>query len=409
MTAGTLPSRIVLAASLISMTACASAPKQTTVMAQLPNLVADIQELRFRAYSLADELSGLVEAGADEIATGTANPDIRFKALLWKANGVPAIRTASFQRDPFAASLDLWALAVQMNAFFEQGAGRALFEDLQPIAVQTSREMVSRSRALASAAATAEGVENGAQTVQEWADAHPIRDLLFARTSVAELWADVAERRTRVLAAVADINAQVADLLHRLTVYSALLPKEARWQAELLLNEIKNDPTSQALLDDVSSLEAEIDAIGDTALALEGHVETASDTLAGAEELITSQRLAAVQTLQTELANALSRLTEERVAVMDRITEERIALLVGIQAERVALLQAVTAERAAVMSQLDDLSRRVTDDGTSAAMAAVDHFFVRTAQLLVVVALIAGTAVFAVRRRHRNDQPPATS
>jgi len=344
MTTDSLLPRIVLAASLIWMTACASVPRRTAVMAQLPNLVAEIQELRFHAYALADELAGIVEAGANEIATGTANPDIRFRALLWKANGVPAIRTASFQRDPFVASLDLWALAVQMNAFFEEGEGRAVFEDLQSVAVQASREMVRRSRVLAAAVATSEGVANGEQVVQEWVDAHPIRDLLFTRTSVAELWAGVTNEGARGLAAVADINSQVADLLHRLTIYSALLPKEARWQAELLLNEIKNDPTSQALLDDVSSLEAEIDAIGDRALALEGHVASASDALTGAEELLTGQRLAAVQALRSELANALTRLTEERVAVMARITEERNVLLEGVRAERMALLEAVTSD-----------------------------------------------------------------
>ena len=390
-----------VAALVIGLSACASAPKRTRVMEQLPNLAADAQELRFRAYALADELSGLVEAASNEIIAGTTNPDIRFNALLWKANGVPVIRTASFQRDPVAAGLDVWALAVQMNDFFERGAGRTAFGDLQPIAIEASRQMVSRTLDFAAATANEQGVKNGAQVVREWADAHPLEDLLFTRTSIAELWANVADERARGLAAIADINSQVADLLHRLTIYSALLPKEARWQAELLLNEVKTDATSQTLLEDVASLEAEIAAIGDEVVTLEGHIGEASRALVEAEELLTTQRLAAVQALQAELAGLVARVTEERLALMSQVTGERNAILAGIREERIAALEAVTAERMAVMADIDELSRRLTDDGRTVAMAAVDRFFLRTVQLLIVVTVLAAVVGFVLKRRRR--------
>jgi len=90
-----------------------------------------------------------------------------------------------------------------------------------------------------------------------------------------------------------------------------------------------------------------------------------------------------------------------RLALMSQVTDERNAILAGIRGERIAALEAVTAERMAVMAEIDELSRRLTDDGRTVAMAAVDHFFLRTVQLLIVVTVLAAVVGFVLQRRRR--------
>ncbi|HEY7253399.1 MAG TPA: hypothetical protein VIG37_23080 [Methylomirabilota bacterium] len=81
-------------------------------------------QLRLRMRSLAGPMTGQIEQAADQIIAGTTDDAVKRAALQGKIEGVPAIRKALFEPDPFSAVMDTWVLANQMADYFERGPGK---------------------------------------------------------------------------------------------------------------------------------------------------------------------------------------------------------------------------------------------------------------------------------------------
>ena len=88
------------------------------------DLAVDANQVRLRMRSLVDPLAGEIERTADQIAAGTSAPSVKRAAIRWKIEGVPALRAALFQPDPFTAVFDTWVMTYQMADYFESGDGR---------------------------------------------------------------------------------------------------------------------------------------------------------------------------------------------------------------------------------------------------------------------------------------------
>src|SRR6516162_1646920 len=82
-------------------------------------------QIRLRMRSLVGPFSGEIEHSADEIAAGTSETSVKRAAIRWKIEGVPALRSALFQPNPFTSVLDTWVLMYQMANYFESGPGQA--------------------------------------------------------------------------------------------------------------------------------------------------------------------------------------------------------------------------------------------------------------------------------------------
>jgi hypothetical protein len=82
-------------------------------------------QLRLRMRSLAGPMSGQIEQAADQIIAGTTDDAVKRGALQWKIAGVPAIRKALFEPDPFSAVMDTWVLVNQMLFRARPGERRA--------------------------------------------------------------------------------------------------------------------------------------------------------------------------------------------------------------------------------------------------------------------------------------------
>jgi len=64
------------------------------------------QQARLRMRALVEPLSGAIVESADRISAGTTNRVVRREALLWKIEGVSALREALFRPNPFVAIMD---------------------------------------------------------------------------------------------------------------------------------------------------------------------------------------------------------------------------------------------------------------------------------------------------------------
>src|SRR5262245_19665997 len=132
-------------------------------------------ELRLRLYELPAQLGSLVETTADQIRAESSDPAVGRRALLWKADGIPALYAAALRPDPLAGALDLWLCVEQMNLYFREGAGKDSFGEQQPLAIAAVARMLTMVEQTATSLTPQPGMfERRATQIQQFARAHPI-------------------------------------------------------------------------------------------------------------------------------------------------------------------------------------------------------------------------------------------
>src|SRR5215510_6301757 len=132
-------------------------------------------QLRLRMRSLAGPMSGQIERAADQIIAGTTDDAVKRGALRWKIEGVPALRKALFEADPFTAVIDTWMLINQMADYFERGPGRDALGDSAVVAVAACRRMEEEFARLVGSMTISGNVSNVRAFARTWAADHPIR------------------------------------------------------------------------------------------------------------------------------------------------------------------------------------------------------------------------------------------
>jgi hypothetical protein len=349
--AGALP-----LASTLFLGACAPAAHRTVVMTSVGPASLPAAELRYRIHDFALRYAGIIEQTALTIASETDDADVRANLLRWQISGIPAYFKTLFHRDPYAALVDSWVLALQMARYYETGPGSDAFGSLQALAVETHEELADDLYAMLEAAVDTLTPETRAR-VEQWLVAHPLETDLFVRRSVVPWVAELMGVDDRTIGgAITTVEAGLEDVNTRVTVMSDFLPKQVQWMLELRAMQMLREFDSRIALDSLLDIPA---------------------YLAQVDSLIVRN-----------LTVALTSLGQERLAVLEAIASERRAALEGIGAERLAVLEAVARERAAILAE----TRVLMEDGLAEARAvstiAIDRLFER-ALVLVVVALLA--------------------
>jgi hypothetical protein len=141
----------------------------------------------------------------------------------------------------------------------------------------------------------------------------------------------------------------IYDIRERLTYYTAMLPRQARWQAEYLINE----------------------------------------KLQGAEIEKTLDNLTRITTM---IENSPEMIKDLQTSTLAEMSKERIAVLVAIQQERVAVLQEIDRQRRQSIGDIEiimgNLSAKVLAQTNESAQLIIDHFFWRMAQLLLAAGVL---------------------
>jgi len=324
-------------------------------------------ELRLKTQHAAQPLSGIIEAHADMILADTVDPNVRKNALLWKINGIPAIQQAAFQPDPFLSFLDLWVLSVQMRLYFEEGHGKGALQRWHPMAVEGARKVESIVETLAREISGDGDISAAEEKIETWSREHPIESLHFIRPSLTILLADeLGGQDLGTFEIVEAVAVGVADLSQQMSAYANYLPKQARWQTELLLEGLTaTEKVDQALSRDL-----------DRALVV-----------------LDNQRRATLEVLE-----------KERLAVMNDVKTERAAMSADITAERIAVLKEIERQRQETLAKLEAIGKRLLDDALDNSNEKIDHFFIRTLQvgaLLVFVILCFCTGALYYTHRKR--------
>ncbi|WP_158622333.1 chemotaxis protein [Corallococcus sp. CA047B] len=350
---------VVLLAALVG--GCASVePQRSELTSRVGRSDLSVAALRTRVRDLARRFSGLLEAMADDLTARSDSPKVAGAMLRFKANAVPAVQSALFQPDPVAALIDAWALLVQIQDALPRYAPNAPPE-LVKHAEKSLADLEAELEGVWRDVTGDEDVSRARGIVHGWAAEHPLTGPLVTRESTAPLLASITEVSGGGLrSTAAGLVEDTRDLTARVDLYAGSLPRQARWQAELVVDDAMRSPMLQSTLAD----------LGRTVDLLERVGAVAANTPA----LIDRERKAVLEALHNE-----------RLGLQGFVTEERQAVLADVGRERQAVVDALHAERVATLQQLDGLARGWVDHAFDRLGPLVDRVFL---WLVLLVALV---------------------
>ena len=376
------------------------------------------RELGFSMNDFVVRFADQVEESADRISASTKDASVKRNALLWKIHAVPACFHAAAREDAYVAYFDVAVLCRQMVQFFDGGAGRDLFGEQQPIAVDTSRRLLLEMNVIGGTfAPSPEFVKEDQALMQSFVDNEPIQSLQFARASVIRIYIEKVQPRVEpFFDAVGGLSDSIAALQELVTLYSAEVPKLMRWQLELFAIDARD---SRGIPVAIPDLESSVDRATKVVEEVPKLVQDERATVIAAlhqervESLtaIDAMRRATLDTIGTErdaVVGAVRTIVDtERGAVLKQLSAERAAVVTQLGAEREALMKQVGVERSAALSEIDAISRRRMVDAQDQGVSLIEHAFLRALESLALAALTALVIAFVWRRRRaaRSDRP----
>jgi hypothetical protein len=368
---------IALVVVLAGCTRVQQGGTQSTALMEATGTKISSGDLRALRNFLAISVPGRIETAADAIQAGATDPAMKRRAILWKVEVIPAFHQALFNADPLAAALEAWALSIQLEDLLSTGTASGHFGALQPISVEAARDVRLKIEAAARASAkTPQGFERAKASMERWAGKHPITGPLSSRPSIVPELAHLAEGGLdlSVFQAMANIPETVGDLATRMDIYAAYLPKSARWNMELMADDLANRDDAVRVL----------------------------ATLESVEKLTQrSNALLSPDGLRDALDDATARIRAERIAALASIDQQRVATLTYLTGERTAMMADLDRERAVLLQQLDELRKKSLSDVDELTARIIR----RGAIALAVLLALAAALTFGVLRHAPRSWP----
>jgi hypothetical protein len=206
-----------------------------------------------------------------------------------------------------------------------------------------------------------------------------------------------------VFGVAGEIGDSVADIARRLDIYSGYLPKAARWQSELLADELAARDEGQlaiSALESVTRLMARVDAL------------TSPDSIDQATTFgfasLRAERIEMLDAFDTMKANVLAYLTSERESVATTIGVQTSAALADIDRQRSATMEQIEALRAKVFVDADGLRTQTVADLDALASCIILRAALALAALMALAALLVVVVRRTVAPRSTTNWPTVT-
>jgi len=380
-------------------------------------------ELQIHMLSIADFCAGTTEKASDKIMELTDDPTVKINALRWKMYSIPIIYKTFYYPKPLQAMIDAWTLIIQMKQYFISGDGRKAFGELNIVGFEAATQMESKIIELAILMSRKEDISFPESFVEAWAKDNPIQMPLFVRTSITPfLSSGIGDETIGTFKAVGELTSQIDNITNILTVYGNQIPKQAKWQSELLLSELGTVETINILLSELRAANVALHQVGTTfellpdlitserAVLLETVQNERLDTLA----YMSNERDAIIKAIQSLIASERNTLLEtiknERLDTLAYMSSERDAIVEAVQDERKEILSFVQRERLAVINDIKLIGSDIFKDANKSINKSIDHFFIRTAQfvgaclVLIMAAGLAGIYIW-YRKKNVTSQP----
>ncbi len=350
---GPLRQMSALVALLLSLAGCSWVTLKTP---EKPLSARDLNA-RILTHEFAARFIFAVEQTADEIAAGTDDPLIQINTIRWKIAVASASQRAASQIAPMLGLLDAWALAVQMREYLDGGSGGSLFGAQQASAVKVATDLAKEAEDMARGLGPRKEFQRELRFVHDYAIAHPIESLHFARASVVDLWAQGTGTSTKLVDTLGTIPEAMAQAGELMRMYGDTVPSQMLWRAQLAAQSSGiNGKDVQAALQRLDERLAQLSAMAKTA------PEVVRDAMGDMRRQVDSSW----------------------AQMLDAVRSERIALAVAVSKERAAAMKDVDAERQALAADAARISSQViSDTGTQ-----VRHLVHEALSLIIVLALV---------------------
>jgi hypothetical protein len=398
----------VLLGLFLVVSGCTSGTtRKNALIKSSKNVQTTAAELSSRNHSLLGLYSAEIENAADKIIQASPSPVTRRQALVWKADAIPVLQTALLRTDPVAATLDAWAFILQMQAYMEQPEVKQGWGESYPVVTETLNRMESEMEQLIRAAAPSADIDDARQNVGVWATAHPVEVSLSGRkTADADLIRRTKQSDLGAAASIKALGESLGDLTARLDAYNAYEPKQARWQAELLLIDLARDPQVNSAMSNFAALSSTLEKTSGNVERMPEYIEQARKAILAD---VDNQRLAVQEFLRQERLQTMQALDQARIATLGDMQRQRLAAMADLRGERQIVLDDFHQEAEALMKDLNAASAKTLTDFDSRTRGLIDHFFVRALELGLLLTLLCVLAVWLLvrhytpRRRDRGE------
>jgi hypothetical protein len=307
------------------------------------------------------------------------------------------LQTSLLNTDPVASVIDTWTFIFQMSAYMEQPAVKDGLGPFSQVPPEALRKMESEMEQLVRSAAPSAEIEDIRRRVRTWASAHPIQAGLSGRKSadfdlIRSTYQDDFGARSSLKA----LQEGLGDITARLDSYNSYLPKQARWQAELLANDLSRDPAFGMAASNFAILAK---AAQQSVTSLDRIPQMAGRARELAIADVDQQRLAVQSFLIGERERLADELTGQRIDAIADLRGERLAATADLRAERQIVLDAVHAEEVGAMSDLRELSLQTLDDFDQRSRRLADHIFWRALELVLLTLSLSFTGAWILLQR----------
>jgi hypothetical protein len=384
---------------------CASGT--TTQTATKKSAKTDIKssaaELSSRNQSLLAVYSAEVEAAADKIMSQSPSPYARRQALTWKAEGIPVMQTSLLNTDPVAAVLDTWAFLYQMAAYMEQPVVKQALGTSHSVVTETIKNMQGEMERRILVAAPTANIPALREKISAWAQAHPIQDSLAGRPSAdPDVIRKVGGTELGTMASIKALEESLGGLEARLNSYNAYLPKQARWQAELMLSDLSRDPQISGAISRAAVIS---DALEKTSTTVEHLPELVGETRTAVLSDVDRQRTATQAFLRQERLETLDSFNQQRIATIAALRSERLAGTADLRGERQIVMDAIHNDEVAAMNEINATVEKSLKDLDARSRSLIDHVFVRALELVLITLVLCALVGWFLLRRFSARRP----
>lgn len=316
--------------AIFLLSACAGWPP---FRAQSASPTYTEQELHEDLAAYAARFNSVVAGVADEIEDLSDSRRVRRSTLIWRLRMIPLAQELAFGDDPQESYVESLGLTFAMRNYLTEGGGRELFGEHQPMAVEAARDVEGFARDIGPRFLDEEQMAALVESLEELVREHPIRGRDFnveaAQTASAKIesgsaglgWvAGVPLSPFRALEGVGAAGTAMLEINRTAAEFAEIiaeLPRQNRWQIELLLYDIEERDTVMTGLAAFAQVAASADRVSqaiarlpdDLRVALgesQGALGEANRTLQTAKELMvpvfaTVEEIGRISTLLAEL------------------------------------------------------------------------------------------------------------
>ena len=219
----------------------------------IPELEISESELRVVVDDYFFYLLHKVEDTMDSINQSTKDIRVGQATMVFKTYCIAEAQRSVFVQNPLVGHFDMAALIFQMEKYYKGDNGDRLFGEykgqVMAMITELKEVMILVTRTLNSNWDATDALES----LDQYAEENPLLNDYFGRRSVRPFFERLrVEEKIKLKALAENMAASVDEMSQRMNYYVGMMPKQMRWQMELVAYNMLLDPTWKIDMDSIA-------------------------------------------------------------------------------------------------------------------------------------------------------------